>query len=227
MTYLQIRTEVQYQLLDQSTGAGTIEDKVKTWVNKAYRDTMYDPRFDFLDASSTKLTVSGTQTYDLATDVATLTNIRIEANKVNLIHKSPVEFDQMFPDQTTSTALSGLPRYYMQFANAAVATPTIKVQPVPNAVYTMTYRYKKILADLSSDGDLPAFPLNFHQILIDGALIWGYKYQQDQVGMAASRKDFETGLKKMQIELGMAHKADYLPKFVPVGSIDVVRFPVL
>jgi hypothetical protein len=116
-----------------------------------------------------------------------------------MVYVNIVDFDKALPNANDN----GVPMYYTLFGE-----DKIQFYPIPDQVYTINYRYKKRLPDLSADADTPQLPKKWHELLVHGALARAYhdtRYQDSynifMNGIQGMRKeefempDFEPSMK--------------------------------
>lgn len=75
---------------------------------------------------------------------------------------------------------SGRPYLFTTCANTTVGTPRVRLYPVPDAVYRISFRYLKTWTDLSSDSDLyttQGLPADVEELILDRALRWSNKVE--------------------------------------------------
>ncbi len=157
-------------------------DRHKRNLNRALREIAKDRTYPFnIDYSNTFNTVAGTEEYTLTeTDNQKLETVRITTDGYQR-RLTPVRYDEFRATYPAVTyALNpGTPNLYYTTGRSSTNQLKLKLYPVPNAVYTIEYDYYLAPAALDSDGDVPAMPPLYHDMLIDFALWKGYQYERD------------------------------------------------
>jgi hypothetical protein len=109
-------------------------------------------------------TVNGTATYT-PTNVVKVIQIAYPAGNKVLDERTEDFIRESDPDLSQT----GAPDCYVQQKFTATGV-TVRIYPTPDAVYALTVDGIVSGTDMSVDGDVPAFPEDFHDILIFGAL---------------------------------------------------------
>src|SRR5207344_2974807 len=113
------------------------------------------------DLASTALT----RAVALPTDATRVLSVHDHTNYVKLEPLEGVaEHLRLWVTQTED----GVPVCYR------IRNGNLLLYPLPTGVYTYYVEYLSRPADLSADGDLPAFPSQYHDILVEGALADAY-----------------------------------------------------
>lgn len=121
---------------------------------------------------------SGTETYDLASDVDEIEQLLITsptADEKELVRVDKEEFRKTNP--VTSNDSTSTPSYWY-FSEPTIGsdnteTKRVSFYPIPDGAYTVTYSYKSTITGMDADGDYPFFAGRYHHILADYA-IWQY-----------------------------------------------------
>lgn len=158
-----IATRVQTRVRDSGYSTTTIKGFINDTQNSIFNE--YDLRF--METSTT---------YNLTTNVQDITNgsglpsdfvspinlvITTDNYENDLIYVDYKELDELFPDQSSTTATT--PRYWWFYGD------TISVYPKPDQAYVVRLRYLKKPTALSADGDVPDVPSEFEELLVYGA----------------------------------------------------------
>jgi hypothetical protein len=164
-TFSAIRTRCSVRFSDASFQIVT--DAVwKDYVNAAYRRTIADEAlFPNRELSTTINSVAQTRTLALPTDSTRILSIHDSTNFVKLEPlEGLAEHLRLWVTQTED----GVPVAYR------IRNGSILLYPLPQGVNVYTVEYLGRPADLSGDSDLPAFPSQYHDILVEGALSDAY-----------------------------------------------------
>lgn len=167
MQFSVIRTRCATRFRDASFDIVT-DAQWKDYVNDAYADVQgATPFWPWLATSDVALTV--------------LANARTTALPVNVYRITALLNDT---DDIRMRPFEGTSEHYAQYPTDADAGPptqyrvlgtTLYVYPKPTVTTALRVEYTKSAAELSADGDLPAFPAEFHRILVEGALANAYE----------------------------------------------------
>lgn len=150
------------------------------YLNDAYQDVQAaTPFWPWLATSDATLTVlANARTTALPVNVYRITAL---LNDTDDIRMRPFEGTSEHYNQYPTDADAGPPTQYR------VLGTTLYVYPKPTVVTALRVEYTKSAAELASAGDLPAFPVEFHRILVEGAL--GRAYTDDANAQQAALHD--------------------------------------
>jgi hypothetical protein len=146
----------------------------------------------------------GTVSINTVADTATITStgvvkvfgIMIPTSNRILTERSIGEMRQLDPAETTT----GEPYIYgVQRDNAA--SQTIQLFPIPDDIYALDIDGLLTGTDMSADGDIPAFPEDFHDALIFGALADEYGHAGDTVESERYEQKYEQRLRDLRYYL--------------------------
>lgn len=130
--------------------AGTYTNAFLTrWVNQAIRDLVEivsDQFAGYFDSTTTVATVAGTQTVNLP---ANFRDLRALDRQVAADRHAPLR--RLTLGQTYAYQGRGAPRGYM--LHGGTAPGTIRLFPVPDAVYTLRLTYEPVITPLALDAD--------------------------------------------------------------------------
>lgn len=179
-TFAQIRTRAAVRYSDPSNVLIT-DTAWKDYVNEAYRDFLtLNPRLPFNATRSTSITIAANgRSSNLPTDVWRVTAVWDATDLQPLVPlTNPAQPRWEYPSDTEQ----GVPQQYRLFGRA------LEVYPRPAQLTTFAVDYYLQPADLSADGDLPAFPAAYHGGII--ALAVSKAYRDD--GNANAAKEYES-----------------------------------
>jgi hypothetical protein len=91
----------------------------------------------------------------------------------------------------------GDPQYYAVNVVGATA-PTLRFQPIPNRVLTLTIDGMLLGTEMTADGDIPGFPEDFHNALIFGASADEYDHQEKADLLMVQEQKFERRLSDLK-----------------------------
>jgi hypothetical protein len=195
VTFLELQTEVARRI-EESTGSPafwSVAD-IKASINRGYRETADVAEWN---ETSTALSLTASTTYyDLSslinTRILTVKRIFNDQTSQWMSARDVMDFDRCFQQWENSTGepgqflIRGL--WWLRFDRYKLATSG-----------TATVYYTEIPADLSADGDTPAFPQEFHYALVEFAVAdLLFQDAETKKGMKfwARYKVLEDGLKR-------------------------------
>jgi hypothetical protein len=165
-----------------------ILSKVVTWVTKAALDVQLERRgWFFLWATANGNTQIGMKTYlpgDLnITNVKDLDTVLIGTKKVS-VKKWDWWLDNVRKAGIADRA--GSPEFI-------TISPDSKIHlyPVPNAVETITFDYYRKPVALVNNGDVCVVPVEYHQAIVEKALMYYAQYEDDTYRYQQSSIDYK------------------------------------
>lgn len=72
------------------------------------------------------------------------------------------------------------------------------VYPPPDKTYELVYEYHSVPDALESWDDVPAFPAQFDNTIVDGAVYYAYVFRSDPEAAMLAKKDFTDGIADMR-----------------------------
>lgn len=155
--------------------------------------------------------------YELASGVDTLIDLRLlkasDDGPLRTLH------ERVLDEGATLPGLADHPTHYSMIAsNATTAVKRVRLWPVPDAVYRVKYRYLKAYTDMSADGDECVVPESRRDLIICGALRWGYRLKDEYRKAQTEDARFEALLRMhWQRERDHAPLAGRLRRFDSAG----------
>lgn len=169
MTYADILTEVVDRLgVTDARGYS----RIGRAINIRYRDI----------CSTVGLETTGRATVTAATVIGTRT-LSFTGQKIYLVYDANVTpanvLNEISMDQMRNQALIGTePSWRYAIQDAGASTVTILLDATPTSVYTYTADVQASNSVLTATS-IPAFPANFHDILIEGAMEMELRHRGD------------------------------------------------
>lgn len=162
MTYVELQNAVMDQLGLTSSDA---RRRVKSFLKQRYREVQSS-----VNVSRTRL---GSVNFVTASGVSTVTASGVA--KVFTVY-DPTNLKRPLVETTlprlreldTDSSVTGYPTEYAIVSHVADAI-TLRLYPKPNAVLTLPADVLVSATELSADDDVPALPVDFHDILVRGA----------------------------------------------------------
>ena len=172
-TWTNVIEDIQSRFGDSSVE--TLTD-IRRWLPQVLVNIWSTRRWKFAQKEGTITTVADTESYTLDTDVP-FTGLYSVVNDtstqiVRLV--SDRTFDEIYP----ATATTGSP-YLYRLWGAASQLPKLQLYPIPDGVYSLTYRYNRTttVVDLetsstqtTNDALTPDLPQNYRELLVLGVL---------------------------------------------------------
>jgi hypothetical protein len=193
MQFSVIRTRCSVRFQDASH-AIILDATWKDYVNARYRQVIASaPDWPSKELRSSALSIAaGVRSVDLPTDGWRVISVWDSTNQVKL--------DAL--DGTSSAVAvwpsgdeTGQSTHYRVFSNA------IQVYPLPEAAINLRVEYEGKPADLSADSDVPWFPAQYHDLLVEGALADAYN-DDGNLNQAKIHEDrYMTILAQLQADL--------------------------
>lgn len=170
-----IFTEVKARIGNRSG----IDSRITQWVNDSYFELMLLPRFVFheLEKTSTIVTVVNTASYSLPTDLWFILNVTDTTNGREIRKGSWRSFDRR-------PATSGQVARYDRFGSG------IQLDPPPNAIITMTVRYRFRPTELTAGGS-HLLGREWDEVIIVLATVKAFEALEQQQQAAVQRQLLE------------------------------------
>lgn len=190
-------TKVQQRVRDTNYSSS----EIKNYINDTQRDIFNEYRLLFMEATQNYTMTSGVS--DI-TDGSGLPSNYVQAldllltttdSERHLIYQDIRDIDNLYADADDTTAHpAGEPKYWYNYAQV------IKTFPVPDDAYTLTLRYYKSPAELSSDDDVPEVPQEFEEILVVGAAYRVFQVKDNYDKAAILQNKYDELLQKLQFK---------------------------
>lgn len=167
MQFSVIRTRCATRFRDTAFSIVT-DAEWKDYVNARYRKVQAaSPYWPFEESALTSLTAfaAGDRKKPLPTNVVRVTAVWDSTHGTPLVPlEGRSDFLHLYPSQTET----GPPQHYR------IHDGNLYLYPLPDTAVTIQIEAFQDLTDLTSDADLPTFPAQFHDILVEGALADAY-----------------------------------------------------
>lgn len=149
-------------------------DPLTTWINWGMHDLEHDQKWTFLAGLTSVNTVIGTSTLSLGTTIGSIVSAKINGDSDPLDFLPPSAFMRNIADFT----VSGHPSQYTRLSSGV-----IKLYPVPDAVYAVTFFYRGQELDLAdaSPGGTPLYiPSDMHHLIVIKAAAYGLQAENEE-----------------------------------------------
>lgn len=167
MNFLELQNEVLAHGFDQTV----YRARVQRWLNEAQSRIARILELPNQYGTATITTVVGTETYNLPSDVVRINGVTNASSPSELTYvEDPA--DIAYNNQAGQSV--GEPQYYTLSSGT-----TIRLSPIPDAVYSLTLDYYKAPSALSADTDVSTIPSDYHDVMISYALSRAYRSEDD------------------------------------------------
>ena len=209
-TYIEVCNETLRRLNEvemtssQFSGAKGIQALVKDAVNNSQRDIYSrDREWPFAYATTSQTLTAGTREYALTTnylsiDLDTVLIDRNDSLDIEEKHLTPISYTEYVDryierDEQRDSGDYDTPEF-------VYLTPDFKlgVSPTPDKAYVVKYTYFKVPTELSASDDVPEVPVQYKNILIDGAMYHMYMMRDNIEQSDRSARAFEEGIDQMR-----------------------------
>jgi hypothetical protein len=176
MTRLQILNSVKRRL-NKSTTATDSDARLLEFINEVHRAVLSESGMETLRRTTpaTFPSVDGTPNYTIST-IARVNRVWETTNDRRLEEISLDRYRSIDVDPTNN---KGTP-YAYAWATTGVSSVTLFLTPCPSAAISYSVDGLSVISDLSADGTEPNLPLDFHDILVYGALSREYEHLDDK-----------------------------------------------
>lgn len=144
----------------------------------------------FLEKTATAPTVIGQIDYDLPTDADT-NKIFALYDRTNIITYSFIPYEKFVRAIADPSQSSGASVWWTFWASM------IKLYPIPNAVWTFYLDYISLVTALTDAAVSCEIPAKYDPVIIDGALVYAYKFDPDMGNAGQQQVIYEAGVQKM------------------------------
>lgn len=177
------------------------DDPLTAWINEAYRQFLDAYQWPFLEAISSEDTVVGVDSLNLPADFFSMITARITTASTNLEYMGRIQFENEIQDPTKT----GKPTIY-----TLVGMDGLVLYPIPDAVYTVRYYYKKFMSPLVDDIDVPFIGLSYyHYTLVQGAAAVGLQAENEEDRASTALENFSSGIATAIAAFGTKQTGEY------------------
>lgn len=166
----------------------TSVERITGFLNDSYYDIASRQPWPFLEKSTTVNTTVGNDTLAVPADFDKALRLVIDAQGQIL---DPARLDDVTSRFAGNLNFTGLPFLYYFIGD------TVKLYPIPDAVYTVTVRYLAVPAELVNNTDSPILPKKHHRAVVLGALVDAYRMEDDNENASIFEGQFEKRLQTM------------------------------
>jgi hypothetical protein len=193
MTFGEMVTWLQDELGPQAQDAAWTR-KIKGRINATYRTLRGMRNWQWLESSKAIAVTASTTAIDLPTGTRAIVSVNLASNGMELSHK-PMALEAMENGAPTYRS-RGTPLTWDTWAGQ------LYVAPLPGGDDTLNVKTLVIADDLVQDTDEPLFSEDYHQVILDGALVRLAASDVYDTGIArAAERNYARGLR------GLMHTA--------------------
>lgn len=174
--------------------------RIITWLDDAQKYVVRQLNYRVGQTTNTFSTVLGDNTYTVPSDYLSWVDLYDVNNQQSLATMTIEDLDASDP------TVFGQPVSFLVYGDQ------ITLDPVPDGVYNLSLRYRKLPATLATGNDTPVIPAEYHPLLISYALSRCYRSEEDYDAMNIHWGEFQRDLAKMKSQLN--HDAEKGPKKV-------------
>lgn len=139
------------------------DSKADVYLNRSYWELLDKYHFREKDVTITFVTVVGQDRYAVPTPFEAVQKIIITDPVTNkLIPLRRITLDTYATDHDLNTTARAQPTEYIREADF------IRLEPIPDKIYTITLKYWTTLADLMGVNAVPPIPQSYHEIILFG-----------------------------------------------------------
>lgn len=195
----EIRGQVR-EFLNEPTEGFWTDAQLNTLINIAHRKlnaTISATKEDFFVVSATFQTVAAQKSYALPSDFRQMLRLEIfDPNDPHAIVKlDEMDFPRIEDEGDWPFSENGRPVRYV------IRGSQMDLYPIPDQVYNLRIYYDQRQTDLNLDTDVPASPVEFHDMLAIWAAILAFQKQQEStLELAALYKTREDDLIKTLVK---------------------------
>jgi len=178
MNYIELARAVRRRLGIQGSGPSSVDTTIpiERQILKAVSDVYIDiqninPNWKWMRSSASFNTIAGTTEYSLATILTPTYRfsrwlphtfyITVNSKKSRLYYVEYDTFQYRFANNTTNGKFS---EFTIKPMNKSIVIPR------PDSIYTITCDYQKSAQVLSGNTDTPELPIQFHNVILYGAM---------------------------------------------------------
>lgn len=176
MTKADLLTALGYRLNKSvSSMDSTTSARLLGFLNQRQRRILSIPGLQHLRFTTTTFpSVASTADYTISS-IATVHRITDTTDQRVLYELSQQDYRLIDPNTITGT-----PEAFVWKNTGNASSVTVTLWPTPAAAVTYTVDADAVISDLSSDSDVPLLPVDFHDLLLLGALADEYQHLSDE-----------------------------------------------
>lgn len=162
----------------KTAGVGGSRARVRRWVSQAYRAICDHKPWPFLYA---------TKEGEAPLEIEDFGHVQAVVDLTNRNPLEPITLNQVLLGDPKLDGVGNAEYWYTTDGK------TISIAPA-NTSITLKAHYRKAVAELKRDSDEPLFDVAYHDLIVDGAVIKGYKSTDNFEAAAKVLEDYERQL---------------------------------
>lgn len=162
--------------------------RVKNWLNEAQAEIVRVVKVPNLLTAAAVMTTAGQPTVTLPTDAVRIIRVTYDDGSGSVSYEPSA-------GRLLGSVERGMPEAYTQGNGAALL-----LSPTPDRAYAMTVTYYKAPPALVNDGDVPALPADYHNLMVSYALMRAFRAERQFNEAQACGADYLAGLRRMQAD---------------------------
>lgn len=185
------------------------------FINRSYQWLLNAFKFRAKEVTVVFSTVAGIRNYDLPVNFESLRGVSIlnsDTEQHTVLDRWTIDkYEQEYNEAETEW---GFPTNYVREGNC------IKLWKTPFAIYTVTLKYDRLLADLNDGNTLAEIPKNWDEFVLDGAIYRAYKWIGDYNRASAEKQQLHDDVAAAKVvekkEEADSHRAGldvYIPEY--------------
>ena len=204
MTFQGLQQQVYRRLGYPDAPPAEVAARVKDFLNERYHQVLSAPGMRRIREvqGETFTTTANVPSVALAPSpkVARVLRVYEATNDWSLSPRTLAWYRQVEPDPTATT---GTPEVWVPVTEqtSGLVTLTLYLWPTPDSALTYSYDYEAVTDDLSANGDVPAIPVDFHDVLVVGAQASEYEYRDQMDRMTVALRSFERRKRELRVYL--------------------------
>ena len=184
------------KLTDKNSSDTTYKDLALEWFNLVIKDIQNrqdDFHWRFLEKTATAPTAVNQFNYELPSDIDILKIVHVY-DKTNDRTYTFVPYERFKASVADETNQTGDQFIFTLWAEELL------LYPVPDAIITIYMDYVRLLTALADDSNSTEIPARYDTVLIDGALVWAYKFDPELGDWKAQQAIYQDGIDRMKTE---------------------------
>lgn len=160
-------------------------DPLTTWINEGLRQFVDAYPWPFLEALVNVNTVANNDTIVLPSDFFSMITARVTTDSLPLDYMGRIQFENQIQDPTKKAK----PTIY-----TLIGMSTVTLYPIPDAVYPIRLIYRKKVAALVNDADVPAIDSNYHYTAVLGAVAVALQAENEEDRATTALDNFNASI---------------------------------
>lgn len=190
MKKYEFRDEVRNRI-DDPQGVLVTDNELDLWLKLGVQRLWRAWNWPFKRAQTTVVSVANTATIDMPADLQRIKKVVSTTNDTVLVPTFEGRFHAAYPDSPTGQPLWYAEGGLSQVVDTSPPVRLLKLLPTPDAVYSYTVVYSKLLPAWDGDDAYPNVPEDFDEAIIQWALVRFYQKLDDNQNRVACQDAYE------------------------------------